>query len=98
MPRAALLSHPPEIDRYDRAGGLLIYGIPGFKLEKEVVLRRWKQYEESSIRFNLNCSIGKDISLKELRSKHSALLIATGVYKARDRVRRLLEEEGAAGL
>ncbi len=71
-------------DRYDRVGGLMIYGIPNFKLEKEVVLRRWKQFEEAGIRFVLNCEIGRDISFAELRAKHDAVLVATGVYKARD--------------
>ncbi len=71
-------------DRYDRVGGLMIYGIPNFKLEKEVVLRRHAQYAEAGIEFVLNCRIGQDISLAELRAKHDAVLIATGVYKARD--------------
>jgi glutamate synthase (NADPH/NADH) small chain len=71
-------------DRYDRVGGLLIYGIPNFKLEKEVVLRRWKQYEEGGINFHLDVAVGKDVSLAELRSRHDAVLIGTGVYKARD--------------
>lgn len=71
-------------DRYDRAGGLLIYGIPGFKLEKHVVERRQKYLEDSGIHFELNTDIGKDISFFELRAKHDAVLIATGVYKARE--------------
>ncbi len=71
-------------DRYDRAGGLLIYGIPGFKLEKHVVQRRIKLLEESGIKFVLNFEVGKDSSLIELREKHDAILIATGVYKARE--------------
>ena len=71
-------------DRYDRAGGLLIYGIPGFKLEKHVVQRRIKLLEESGIKFVLNFEVGKDSSLTELREKHNAILIATGVYKARE--------------
>ena len=71
-------------DRYDRAGGLLIYGIPGFKLEKHVVQRRIKLLEESGIKFVLNFEVGKDSSLTELREKHEAILIATGVYKARE--------------
>ena len=71
-------------DRYDRAGGLLIYGIPGFKLEKHVVQRRIKLLEESGIKFVLNFEVGKDSSLMELRDKHDAILIATGVYKARE--------------
>ncbi|WP_135466770.1 NAD(P)-dependent oxidoreductase [Crenalkalicoccus roseus] len=71
-------------DRYDRVGGLMIYGIPNFKLEKEVVLRRWRQFEEGGIRFHLNCAVGKDVTLAELRARHDAVFIATGVYRARD--------------
>lgn len=71
-------------DRHDRAGGLLIYGIPNFKLEKEVVQRRTQRLEEGGIEFVLNCNVGTDISFDKLREKHQAVLIATGVYKARD--------------
>ncbi len=71
-------------DRYDRVGGLMIYGIPGFKLEKEVVLRRWSWLEDGGIRFHLGVALGQDLSFAELRSRHDAVLIATGVYKARD--------------
>jgi glutamate synthase (NADPH/NADH) small chain len=71
-------------DRYDRVGGLLIYGIPGFKLEKDVVLRRWRLLEEGGVRFRLDCAVGRDVSLQELRARHAAVLIATGVYKPRD--------------
>jgi len=71
-------------DRYDRAGGLLIYGIPNFKLEKFVVERRTNLLKESGIQFHQNIEVGKDVSLKELQQKHDALLIATGVYKPRE--------------
>ncbi|MCC7283258.1 MAG: NAD(P)-dependent oxidoreductase [Acetobacteraceae bacterium] len=71
-------------DRHDRVGGLMIYGIPGFKLEKDVVLRRWKLYEAAGIRFHLNVAVGRDVSLAELRARHDAVLIATGVYRARE--------------
>ncbi|MCB5943222.1 NAD(P)-dependent oxidoreductase [Acidocella sp. KAb 2-4] len=71
-------------DRHDRVGGLLIYGIPGFKLEKEIVLRRWKWLEEGGVKFVLNADIGGAITFAELRKKHQAVLIATGVYKARE--------------
>jgi glutamate synthase (NADPH) small chain len=71
-------------DRYDRAGGLLIYGIPNFKLEKFVVERRTKLLEKGGIKFIQNFEVGKDASLDHLRKKHDALLIATGVYKARE--------------
>ncbi len=71
-------------DRYDRAGGLMIYGIPGFKLEKPVVLRRHQLLEEGGIVFHLNCAVGQDITLEALRARHDSVLIATGVYKPRD--------------
>jgi len=71
-------------DRNDRVGGLLIYGIPGFKLEKEIVIRRWKLLEEGGVVFHLNADIGGALSFEELRKQHDAVLIATGVYKARD--------------
>jgi len=71
-------------DRYDRPGGLLIYGIPNFKLEKFVVERRTKLLKESGIEFIQNFEVGKDSNLEQLRKKHNALLIATGVYKARE--------------
>ena len=71
-------------DRYDRAGGLLIYGIPNFKLEKFVVERRTKLLKDSGIKFIQNFEVGKNKSLAELKSKHDAILIATGVYKARE--------------
>ena len=71
-------------DRYDRAGGLLIYGIPNFKLEKYVVERRTKLLKESGIEFVQNFEVGKDATLDQLRKKHDAILIATGVYKPRE--------------
>ncbi len=71
-------------DRYDRVGGLLIYGIPNFKLEKEVVNRRAQLLADGGIEFHLNTAIGEDISFAELREKHDAILIATGVYKPRE--------------
>jgi glutamate synthase (NADPH) small chain len=70
-------------DRHDRAGGLLTYGIPGFKLEKHVVMRRVKRLEEGGIAFHLGFDVGRDATLAELRQRHDALLVATGVYKAR---------------
>ncbi|WP_420861990.1 NAD(P)-dependent oxidoreductase [Algirhabdus cladophorae] len=71
-------------DRYDRAGGLLTYGIPGFKLEKDVVVRRNDQLVQSGVEFVLNCNVGDDISFDAIRGKHDAVLIATGVYKTRE--------------
>lgn len=71
-------------DRYDRAGGLLTYGIPSFKLEKPVVMRRIEQLEAAGVRFVLNCTVGEDLSFDAIRGQHDAVLIATGVYKSRD--------------
>lgn len=71
-------------DRYDRGGGLLTYGIPGFKLEKDVVMRRIKQLEDGGVRFVFNCNVGEDLSFDEIRDQHDAVIIATGVYKSRD--------------
>ena len=71
-------------DRYDRAGGLLIYGIPNFKLEKFVVERRTKLLKDGGIEFVQNFEVGKDATLDHLRKKHDAILIATGVYKPRE--------------
>jgi glutamate synthase (NADPH) small chain len=71
-------------DRYDRAGGLLTYGIPGFKLEKDVVMRRNNQLEQGGVTFKLNCNVGEDIGFAEIRDAHDAVIIATGVYKSRD--------------
>ena len=71
-------------DRYDRPGGLLIYGIPNFKLEKFVVERRTNYLKESGIKFKQNIEVGKNVSLNELRQNHDAILIATGVYKPKE--------------
>lgn len=68
-------------DRHDRIGGLLIYGIPNFKLEKEVVQRRAQRLIDGGVRFELNCNIGETIAFEDLRARHAAVLIATGVYK-----------------
>ena len=71
-------------DRYDRPGGLLIYGIPNFKLEKFVVERRTKLLKDTGIKFVQNFEVGKNKTLYELKEKHDAILISTGVYKARE--------------
>jgi glutamate synthase (NADPH/NADH) small chain len=70
-------------DRHDRAGGLLTYGIPGFKLEKHVVMRRVERLKDAGIVFHESFEVGRDATLEELRERHDALLIATGVYKPR---------------
>ena len=82
-------------DRHDRAGGLMTYGIPGFKLEKEVVMRRVRQLEEGGTAFELECEVGRDVSFASLRERHDAVLIATGVYRTRD---LQVPGSGAAGV
>ncbi|MEZ5945983.1 MAG: NAD(P)-dependent oxidoreductase [Hyphomonas sp.] len=71
-------------DAYDRGGGLLVYGIPGFKLEKDVVERRIKYLEDSGVKFKFNTRIGEKVTLQKLRDSHDTVLIATGVYAAKD--------------
>ena len=71
-------------DRYDRMGGLLVYGIPSFKLEKTIVARRVELLEQCGVVFHTDFQVGRDASLEEIRSRHDAVLIATGVYKPRD--------------
>ena len=70
-------------DRHDRAGGLMTYGIPGFKLEKDVVMRRIDQLAQAGVEFVQNCDVDGDI-FTAIRAEHDALIIATGVYKSRD--------------
>ena len=71
-------------DRHDRMGGLLTYGIPNFKLEKSVVKRRIAQLEAAGIVFHRGFEVGRDADLGALCRRHDAMLIAAGVYAARD--------------
>lgn len=71
-------------DRYDRAGGLLMYGIPNFKLDKKIVQRRIDHLTDGGVEFVLNTNVGTDISFDDLRKEHAAILVATGVYKSRE--------------
>ena len=70
-------------DRHDRAGGLLTYGIPGFKLEKHVVTRRVDRLKAGGVVFHQGFEVGREATLDQLRRRHDAILIATGVYKPR---------------
>ncbi len=71
-------------DRHDRAGGLLIYGIPNFKLDKSVVDRRVQRIEEGGIAIHRGVEVGTDVTLAELRERHDAVFVATGVYQSRE--------------
>ena len=70
-------------DRHDRVGGLLIYGIPNFKLDKAIVARREARLRDGGVRFELSCEVGRDVSFADLRARHDAVLIAAGAYWAR---------------
>lgn len=83
-------------DRYDRGGGLMTYGIPGFKLEKDIVMKRMDQLTDGGVEFVLNCNVGEDISFDAIRGKHDSVLIATGVYKTRDLVAPGSDADGIA--
>ncbi len=83
---AYLTQNGYQVDVYeknDRAGGLMIYGIPNFKLDKKIVERRTEWLTDSGVVFNLNTEVGKNISFQDLEKDYDAILIATGVYKAR---------------
>jgi len=71
-------------DRHDRIGGLMVYGIPSFKLDKAVVERRVALLAEGGVAMRPGTEIGRDLSFAELRASHDAVLIATGVYKPRE--------------
>ncbi len=73
---------PIVFDRHPEIGGLLTFGIPEFKLEKEVVLRRRALMEEMGIEFRLNIEIGKDIAFKKLLEEYDAVFLGMGTYTA----------------
>lgn len=67
-------------DRYDEIGGLLTFGIPEFKLEKRVMRQRREIFESMGIEFVLNCEVGRDISVEQLRTENDALFLGLGTY------------------
>ncbi len=71
-------------ERSDRAGGLLTYGIPNFKLDKKIVERRVKLLQEAGMELVLECEVGKDISFDEIADKHDAIFVGIGATKARE--------------
>ncbi|WP_324170602.1 glutamate synthase subunit beta [Sulfurimonas sp.] len=70
-------------ERSDRAGGLLTYGIPNFKLDKKIVERRVKLLKEAGLKLVLNCEVGRDIAFEELANSHDAMFIGVGATKAK---------------
>ncbi len=81
-----LLRHGIKVDMFEkdsRPGGLLTYGIPSFKLEKEVVFRRFKWLEEAGMKLFLETEVGKDISFEELSENYDAIFIGIGAQESR---------------
>jgi glutamate synthase (NADPH/NADH) small chain len=74
---------PIIFERADEPGGLLIYGIPGFKLEKNAVQRRIQFLKEAGAEFVLNTEVGKDITFEEIYSKHDAVFLGVGATEGR---------------
>jgi len=70
-------------DKQNRAGGLLTYGIPNFKLDKGDIERRVGFLKEAGAIFHQNCEVGKDISFEELYEKFDALFIGVGATQGR---------------
>ena len=70
-------------ERAERAGGLLTYGIPNFKLDKKIVQRRVSLLEDAGLKLVLNCEVGKDISFEEITNSHDAIFIGVGATKAK---------------
>jgi NADPH-dependent glutamate synthase beta subunit-like oxidoreductase len=71
-------------EREDRIGGLLMYGIPNMKLEKDTVDRRVDLLRKEGIEFVTNANIGKNIDIGELKNNHDALALCLGATKPRD--------------
>jgi glutamate synthase (NADPH/NADH) small chain len=71
-------------DRYEQIGGLLTFGIPPFKLEKDVMAIRRAVLEGMGVRFHLGCEVGRDVSAQDLVDGHDALFLGTGAYTAVD--------------
>ena len=82
-------------EKDDRIGGLLVYGIPDFKLEKKIVSRRVEQLRNEGVEFRTGVDVGVDYSVKELRKSFDAILLATGAQHAR---KLLVEGSGLAGV
>lgn len=72
---------PVVFDKYEKIGGLLTFGIPAFKLEKEVMELRHQIFEEMGIEFKLNTEIGKDIPFQQLLDEYDAVFLGMGTYK-----------------
>ena len=86
---------PVVFDRHPEIGGLLTFGIPAFKLEKEVMIRRREVFSEMGVEFRLNTEIGKDLAFTELLSEFDAVFLGVGTYR---NMRGGLDNEEAPGV
>ncbi|ELR63460.1 Glutamate synthase [NADPH] small chain [Photobacterium marinum] len=86
---------PVVFDRYPEIGGLLTFGIPSFKLEKEVMINRRKIFSDMGVEFRLNTEVGKDIQMEQLLSEYDAVFLGVGTYKS---MRAGLDNEEAPGV
>ncbi|WP_311202494.1 formate-dependent uric acid utilization protein AegA [Enterobacter sp. CP102] len=80
-----LVRHGVNVTVYDRhpeIGGLLTFGIPAFKLDKSLLARRREIFTAMGIHFELNCEVGKDVSMAQLLSDYDALFIGVGTYRS----------------
>ncbi|MGM3174016.1 glutamate synthase small subunit [Dickeya lacustris] len=82
-------------DRHPEIGGLLTFGIPAFKLEKEVMTKRREIFTDMGMEFRLNTEIGKDVSLSDLLAQYDAVFLGVGTYQS---MRGGLENEDASGV
>ncbi len=86
---------PLVFDRHPEIGGLLTFGIPSFKLEKSVLIRRREVFTDMGIEFQLNTEVGKDVSFQSLVDEYDAVFVGIGTYK---NMRAGLENEDAKGV
>ena len=86
---------PVVFDRHPEIGGLLTFGIPSFKLEKEVMQKRREIFTEMGVEFQLNTEVGVDITLDEILAEYDAVFLGVGTYQS---MRAGLENEDADGV
>ncbi|MGR5095873.1 FAD-dependent oxidoreductase [Vibrio maritimus] len=86
---------PVVFDRYPEIGGLLTFGIPSFKLEKDVMINRRRIFTEMGVEFQLNTEVGKDVEMATLIEEYDAVFLGVGTYK---NMRAGLENENAPGV
>ncbi len=82
-------------DRHPEIGGMLTFGIPAFKLDKQVLINRRELFSEMGIEFRLNTEVGRDVSLQQLLDEFNAVFVGTGTYQS---MKAGLEHEDAPGV